>query len=154
MKAVIVLPTYNEFENIAPMLDALNDVRSQVSWDLNILVVDDNSPDGTQGVVRTYTQRFPEHIFLLTGQKRGLGAAYIKGMARALEMEAGLGDELPERSGAALASGKGLVRKLLPGLGDFPALGAFVFINGHRNLPPLGCAFGFQSGPVRTPGTI
>ena len=90
MKAVIVLPTYNERENIGPMLDALIEVGKTLPCELEVLVVDDNSPDGTQGIVRNYMQKFPAHIFLLTGQKKGLGAAYIRGMSRAIDLGADL----------------------------------------------------------------
>jgi dolichol-phosphate mannosyltransferase len=79
MKVVVILPTYNEKENIAPLLEALQEQFSKIPHDMNILVVDDNSPDGTADVVRTKS-RTASNIFLITGQKQGLGAAYVRGM--------------------------------------------------------------------------
>ncbi len=83
-KAVIVLPTYNERENIAKILDAiLNQKQRALGYELSILVVDDSSPDGTAAIVKDYAKRHP-NIHLLTGKKQGLGAAYIRGFKYAI----------------------------------------------------------------------
>ncbi|SMF11868.1 glycosyltransferase [Pseudobacteriovorax antillogorgiicola] len=87
MKVIIVLPTYNERENIGPMLHALEQVRAELKHELQVLVVDDNSPDGTQGIVKAAMETSP-WIHLMTGQKQGLGAAYIRGMSEAMAMHA------------------------------------------------------------------
>lgn len=87
MKVIIVLPTYNERENIGPMLHALSKVRSELSHELEVLVVDDNSPDGTQVVVREFMAKH-NYVHLLEGEKQGLGAAYIRGMKAAIAMGA------------------------------------------------------------------
>lgn len=84
MKTIIVIPTYNEAGNIASLLDALHAQRGAVKGTLEFLVVDDNSPDGTAAIVRDYQTRSAA-VHLLVGDKRGLGAAYIRGMTHALD---------------------------------------------------------------------
>ena len=84
MKVVIIIPTFNERENIADLLDELRGVFQGMRHDMHVLVVDDNSPDGTRDVVRECQSSMPG-LHLLTGEKRGLGAAYIRGMQHAME---------------------------------------------------------------------
>lgn len=83
MKIVIILPTYNERENIILLVSALQEQRRRTPHDLHILVVDDNSPDGTAEVVRAACDA-ASNLHLITGKKQGLGAAYIRGMHYAL----------------------------------------------------------------------
>lgn len=83
MKIVVILPTYNERENIALIIRALQEQFGKIPHDMNILVVDDNSPDGTAEIVRARS-RTAANIFLITGQKQGLGAAYVRGMKYAI----------------------------------------------------------------------
>ncbi len=85
MKIVVILPTYNERENIGLLLDALETQFETLRHDMHVLVVDDNSPDGTAEVVQE-VMKTRDHVHLITGQKQGLGAAYIRGMTYALEM--------------------------------------------------------------------
>ena len=85
MKAVIVLPTYNERENVAPLVDALQNVFPSMGHDMSILIVDDNSPDRTADVVRALQPRYA-NLHLIEGKKAGLGAAYIRGMRFALDV--------------------------------------------------------------------
>ncbi len=88
LKIVVIIPTYNERDNIVPLIRALQDQFRKVRHDMQILVVDDSSPDGTADAVRQEQQQYP-NIFVLTGTKQGLGAAYIRGMKHALyEMHA------------------------------------------------------------------
>ena len=83
-RAVVILPTYNERENIAPLIRQLQDqFRHITNYRMSILVVDDNSPDGTQTVVRELLLKHP-NVHLLTGPKQGLGKAYLRGMDYAL----------------------------------------------------------------------
>jgi dolichol-phosphate mannosyltransferase len=82
MKIVIIIPTYNERENIVLMIQALQEQFRRIPHDMHILVVDDNSPDGTANIVRTACAA--PNVFLITGKKEGLGAAYIRGMKYAL----------------------------------------------------------------------
>lgn len=83
---MVVLPTYNEAENLPPMLDALLNLPNVP---LRVLVADDNSPDGTGKIADDYAARFPERIYVLhRTEKAGLGPAYIAGFRRAMELGA------------------------------------------------------------------
>jgi dolichol-phosphate mannosyltransferase len=84
MKVVIILPTYNERGNIVALLASLQGEFQRIRHDAHVLVVDDNSPDGTAGLVREAMQRYP-NVHLITGEKAGLGAAYIRGMQHAID---------------------------------------------------------------------
>ncbi|HSC90007.1 MAG TPA: glycosyltransferase family 2 protein [Polyangiaceae bacterium] len=84
LRVVIVVPTYNEAENIRRLIPALQQQFATLSHDMNVLVVDDNSPDGTADVVRSLQVQYP-NVFMIQGQKAGLGAAYRRGMLHALE---------------------------------------------------------------------
>jgi len=85
MKAVVLIPTYNERENIIKILDILVQVKKRIpGYGLSFLVIDDTSPDGTQDVVRTY-QKTHKDVFLILGKKEGLGKALLRGMTYAVE---------------------------------------------------------------------
>jgi len=80
MKVVVIVPTYNEKENIGRLIDELEQVFKKVTkHHMHILVVDDNSPDGTQAVVKTSQKKY-KNVHLITGKKEGLGKAYFRGM--------------------------------------------------------------------------
>jgi dolichol-phosphate mannosyltransferase len=82
MKNVVVVPTYNEIENIEKMVRKV----FSLSRDFHLLVVDDNSPDGTANAIRQLQNEFPEKLFLLVRKaKLGLGTAYITGFEWALQ---------------------------------------------------------------------
>ncbi|MDA8930426.1 polyprenol monophosphomannose synthase [Bacteroidia bacterium] len=75
MNPIVIIPTYNEKENIVPMLAKVLSLDTA----FDILVVDDNSPDGTADLVKK-AQRDATQIHLLeNGEKNGLGSAYIAG---------------------------------------------------------------------------
>jgi glycosyltransferase XagB len=83
--AVIALPTYNERDNIERILRAIQEQRSKIqNATLSVLVIDDNSPDGTGDVVREFIKA-NDNVHIITGQKQGLGKAYIRGFQYALE---------------------------------------------------------------------
>jgi dolichol-phosphate mannosyltransferase len=84
LKVVLILPTYNERNNIGNMIDELQIQFRNIPHDMHILVVDDSSPDGTAEVVRA-KQTVYANVHLLMGQKTGLGAAYIRGMVYAMD---------------------------------------------------------------------
>lgn len=86
MKIVIIIPTYNEKSNIEKMIPVLErDVFPRITnHTLSLLIVDDNSPDGTADIVREFMKQWSS-IELLTGEKKGLGAAYVRGMKYAME---------------------------------------------------------------------
>ena len=80
--ALVVIPTYNEIENIEPLLRDI----ILLQRDFDILVVDDNSPDGTSALVEKLIIEYPNNIFLLKRtSKLGLGTAYIAGFKWALK---------------------------------------------------------------------
>jgi dolichol-phosphate mannosyltransferase len=83
MTVVIILPTYNERGNIVALLASLQEQFRRLRHDMRVLVVDDKSPDGTAGLVREVMRKYP-NVHLLTGEKAGLGAAYIRGMQHAI----------------------------------------------------------------------
>lgn len=75
-RILIIIPTYNERENITRMIDTV----FNLSDDFNILIVDDNSPDGTAGIIKDLSSKFPNRLFLEErAGKMGLGTAYIHG---------------------------------------------------------------------------
>jgi len=83
-KSIVIIPTYNEVENIADILSTI----MNLSHPYNILVVDDNSPDGTADIVANYMTLHPNRIFLEKRlQKNGLGTAYVHGFKWALERD-------------------------------------------------------------------
>lgn len=83
-RAIVIVPTYNERENIQRVVTVLEKVFKKVAhWDMSILVVDDNSPDHTADIVRKI-QSTEKNVTLLVNQnKNGLGGAYLKGMDKA-----------------------------------------------------------------------
>lgn len=84
MRIIATLPTYNESENINSLIDAL----LRVSKYLEVLVIDDNSPDGTWKLVAERAERHPRIHLLHRTTERGRGTAGIAGFRRALEMGA------------------------------------------------------------------
>lgn len=85
-KTIIVLPTYNEAENLPLMIDALLTLPVD---NLNILVVDDNSPDGTGRLADQFAEQHAGRIHVLhRPHKTGLGPAYIAGFKQALSLDA------------------------------------------------------------------
>ncbi|TAI47947.1 polyprenol monophosphomannose synthase [Flagellimonas allohymeniacidonis] len=78
---LVIIPTFNEIENIEAIIKTVFDLKR----DFHILVVDDNSPDGTADNVRQLQTQFPESLFLeVRKEKSGLGTAYIHGFKWAL----------------------------------------------------------------------
>jgi dolichol-phosphate mannosyltransferase len=83
----VVVPTYNERENLPVLVEQIrNLVRSGALPDVHVLVVDDNSPDGTGDVAEKLAVQFPGAVAVLhRTAKEGLGRAYVAGMTRALD---------------------------------------------------------------------
>ena len=90
MKIVIVIPTYNESKNIGRLIEALDkEFKNIPSHELNLLVVEGNSPDGTADVVREKMKDYKFVHLLMEEKKAGLGAAYVYGFKHAMgEMKA------------------------------------------------------------------
>lgn len=81
-KKLVIIPTYNEIENIGKIIAAVSDIEG----DYYILVIDDGSPDGTADAVRSIQKQRPDRIFLIERSgKLGLGTAYVAGFKWALE---------------------------------------------------------------------
>jgi dolichol-phosphate mannosyltransferase len=87
MRAVICLPTYNERENLEPMLRALGGVLEDGD---RVLVIDDDSPDGTGGLADRLASELSWVEVLHRPKKQGLGPAYLAGFRHALAGEAQL----------------------------------------------------------------
>lgn len=84
--AVVVIPTYNEKQNIIPLLNAVLATEKRMrTTRISILVVDDSSPDGTGDMVEHF-RKTHRNVHLLSGRKTGLGTAYIRGFQYALYM--------------------------------------------------------------------
>ena len=80
--SVVIIPTYNEKENAAAIIDA---VISQPT-EFDVLVIDDGSPDGTADIVRSKIEQYPGRVHLIERQgKLGLGTAYLAGFDWALD---------------------------------------------------------------------
>lgn len=85
MKSVIILPTYNERENITSMLTLVSDVVKTIpGYTFDILVVDDTSPDGTAAAVKQF-QKTHKNVHCISGKKEGLGRALLRGMSYAID---------------------------------------------------------------------
>ena len=106
MRATVCLPTYNERENLEPMVRALGDKN------VRVLVVDDNSPDGTGAIADRLAVELEYVDVLHRARKEGLGPAYLAGFRRALtdgaelvlEMDCDFShspDDVPRRIAAA-----------------------------------------------------
>src|SRR6266850_938030 len=80
-KAVILIPTYNERENISQIIPQIFSVVP----DISVIVLDDNSPDKTADAVRELMKSYPNLSVIVRPQKNGLGAAYLEGFKKVLE---------------------------------------------------------------------
>jgi dolichol-phosphate mannosyltransferase len=86
MRVVNIIPTYNEKETIGVMLSKLAKVaRKNRRYQFKTLVMDDNSPDGTGEIVKAWMKK-DKSVFLLTGQKKGLGHALLRGFQYAVKI--------------------------------------------------------------------
>jgi dolichol-phosphate mannosyltransferase len=82
--ALVIIPTYNEANNIGPVLERVQSLPIPIS----ILVVDDNSSDGTAAIVRSAMEEAPERVHLIERSgKLGLGTAYLRGFRYALSQD-------------------------------------------------------------------
>ena len=78
---LVIIPTYNEIENVEAIIRAVFDLQKE----FHVLIVDDNSPDGTAAAVSGLQNEFPKDLFLeVRKEKSGLGTAYIHGFKWAI----------------------------------------------------------------------
>jgi dolichol-phosphate mannosyltransferase len=88
VRVVVCLPTYNERDNLEPMVRALDDVFRRHELDVRVLVIDDSSPDGTGELADGLTGAFRFLSVLHRPKKEGLGPAYLAGFVWALATDA------------------------------------------------------------------
>ena len=82
MQKLVIIPTYNERENIEAMIKRVMHLEGQ----FDLLVIDDGSPDGTAEIVERYREHYPSRLHLIRrAGKQGLGTAYLTGFGWALE---------------------------------------------------------------------
>jgi dolichol-phosphate mannosyltransferase len=82
LSKLVIIPTYNEKENIESIIDAVISLQQQY----HILIIDDNSPDGTANIVKQLFAKYPNQLFLEERKgKQGLGTAYIHGFKWAIQ---------------------------------------------------------------------
>src|SRR5215216_5927208 len=85
MPITIILPTYNEAENLPTLVSAL----LSLPLDVSVLVVDDHSPDGTGEIADQLSAQQPEKVFVVhRAGKQGLRSAYMAGFRQAFELGA------------------------------------------------------------------
>jgi dolichol-phosphate mannosyltransferase len=84
MHAIAVVPTYNERANLAELVEKIQ----QAATGLHVLIVDDNSPDGTGALADELSQKHPNQVFVLHREKKeGLGKAYVDGFNEVLKKD-------------------------------------------------------------------
>lgn len=82
--SIVIIPTYNEKENIENIIRAIFGLEKV----FHILIIEDNSPDGTASIVRNLQGEFPDRLFMIERKgKLGLGTAYITGFKWAIEQK-------------------------------------------------------------------
>lgn len=81
---LVIVPTYNEAHNITKLIESVLALREP----MDLLVIDDGSPDGTAALVKDLKPKYNERLFLITRPgKQGLGTAYVEGFKFALERD-------------------------------------------------------------------
>lgn len=166
---VIVIPTYNEVENIQSIIEAV--LALPISAD--ILVVDDNSPDGTAALVQGLISRYSQVNITIRNKKEGLGPAYVhgfkwaldKGYSHVFEMDADFSHppealvpmlEILKQNKADLVVGsrykKGIRVRQWPLLRIVISVGASIYVRVITGLPvtdPTAGYVGYQSDALR-----
>ena len=156
---VVVIPTYNERENLAPLVRQL--LSSQP--DLDVLVVDDNSPDGTGEIADALAAAEPRVAVLHRAGKEGLGSAYLAGFRSVLtgkydyvaQMDADFShrvEDLPELIAAVETADVAIGSRCVSGghavarsrLRQLVSAGGSVYARGLLGLPIRDCTGGFK----------
>lgn len=169
MKAIVVVPTYNEIQNIDALLEALLALPTGV----DVLVVDDGSPDGTGTRVDGWVSRTPRVKVIHRPGKMGLGTAYIAGFTRALnegyeamlEMDADFSHRplyVPQLLSKAQDFDLVIGSRYIPGGGTtgwglhrrFLSEGANIFARGMLGLKVRDCTAGFRCYTATALGKI
>jgi dolichol-phosphate mannosyltransferase len=126
MNPTIVIPTYNEANNVRPMVEALLALDLP---DLDILIVDDESPDGTGRIVDQLVERYPGQVHVLhRSSQRGLGSAYKDGFRWTLEH----GAEAVVQMDCDFSHSPGDVPRLLGCLSEYDVVVGSRYVEGGR----------------------
>jgi len=161
MKALVIIPTYNEKENVANIIDAV----LAESKNFSVLIIDDNSPDGTAEIVQEKQKKLGERLNMIQrAGKLGLGTAYIEGFSWALtrgydyvfEMDADFShdpDDLPRLLNACTEDGgdvaigsrycKGVNVVNWPMKRVLMSWGASKYVRNILRIPVCDCTAGF-----------
>ncbi|MHB8568390.1 MAG: polyprenol monophosphomannose synthase, partial [Nitrososphaerales archaeon] len=81
----LVIPTFNESENVGPLIERIERIASLLPLDLKLIFVDDNSKDGTSDIIKASMQKFGNIRLMQRPKPTGLGSAYIDGFEYALK---------------------------------------------------------------------
>lgn len=128
MKIMVVIPTYNERENIGQLIDQI----MRLKYDIHVLVVDDNSPDGTGDEVRQIARRNDRvHLFQRT-VKSGLGSAYVAGFKHLLTEYKDI-DYIIQMD-ADLSHQPEYIDKFMEKIGDCDVISGSRYLNGRINV--------------------
>jgi len=85
MKVAVIIPTYNECQNVRPLTEAILHLADSSGLRLHVIIVDDESPDGTGKIADQLAQEHPGQVHVIhRSGKQGLGSAYIAGFRHAL----------------------------------------------------------------------
>ncbi len=126
MKTIVVIPTYNEADNIRPLVEALWALPVD---DLSVLIVDDNSPDGTADIAEELARLHPGRIEVLRRPgKMGLGTAYKDGFRRALEQ----GAEAVVQMDADFSHSPSYIPQMLDRLSEYDVVVGSRYVPGGR----------------------
>lgn len=87
MNALVVIPTFNEKENVENLVESLLKTSEKNSEKVDVLIVDDNSPDGTGDIANSLSMKYEGVYVLHRKSKSGLGKAYCEGFAWALKKD-------------------------------------------------------------------
>ncbi len=159
-KSIVIIPTYNENENITKVLDIVFSLQIP---ELDVLIIDDNSPDGTADIVKEYQKKNDKVYLIERPGKLGLGTAYLKGFEYALakgydyifEMDADLSHdpkEIPQFLAALQEADLVVGSRYLTGINviNWPlrrlilSYGASVYTRIITGLPLKDCTSGFK----------
>ena len=127
MKLAIVIPTYNEADTISSLLKELFEKVKQLVERLDVLVIDDSSPDGTADIARELGSKYDKITVIQRPKKMGLGAAYKEGFRHVLEK---LDSELIVQMDADHSHKSSEIPNMLDKISDYDYLIASRHVNG------------------------
>lgn len=131
LQVLVIIPTYNEAENLPRLVEELLSLDVDK---LEVLIIDDKSPDGTGQIADKLAERYPKRIEVLHREaKLGLGTAYVDGFARALEK----GAEAVVHMDADFSHPPQIIPKFLERLGDYDIVVGSRYVPGGNIDPSL-----------------